>query len=156
MWTVDIPGFKKLKIQHLVFDFNGTLAIEGKLIKGVAEKLEELSKLFTLHVITADTFGQAASELKDVAVSLTVIQDNGQAKIKQQFIENLSAENVIAFGNGRNDRLMLKSAAIGILVLQKEGCFTESIQLADVVANNIIDATELILHPKRLIATLRD
>jgi soluble P-type ATPase len=50
---------------------------------------------------------------------------------------------------------MLKAAAIGIAVVGTEGAATEAVFAADVVTNNIADAFELLLKPKRLIATLR-
>ncbi|HKJ46485.1 MAG TPA: hypothetical protein VJ991_11715, partial [Balneolales bacterium] len=58
-------------------------------------------------------------------------------------------------GNGRNDRLMLDEAAVGIAVIQKEGASFQSLQAADVICTNIIDALELLVYPKRLTATLR-
>ena len=156
MWCLEIPGYKKLAIKHLVFDFNGTLTIEGKLIPGVSERLKKLSEQFELHVITADTFGQAADELKGLPVSLTVIQTSGQGETKKSFIEKLGANQVMAFGNGRNDRFMLREAALGIVVIQKEGASTMSLQAAAVVCPTIVDALDLLLYPKRLTATLRD
>lgn len=156
MWTIDIPGFKKLTIEHLVFDFNGTLAIDGKLIPGVSEPLKKLSEQFELHVITADTFGQAANELKGLPVTLKIIEGTGQAKVKEQFVEDLGKETVIAFGNGRNDRFMLQTAALGIVVFQKEGSATVTQQAATVICPTITDALNLLLNPKRLTATLRD
>ena len=35
MIAIDIPGYKKIELAHLVLDYNGTLAIDGKLIDGV-------------------------------------------------------------------------------------------------------------------------
>ncbi len=31
--TIDIPGFGKIDIKHVVFDYNGTIARDGELIK---------------------------------------------------------------------------------------------------------------------------
>lgn len=35
----DIPNFGSLALEHLVLDFNGTLAIDGKIQDGVTDKL---------------------------------------------------------------------------------------------------------------------
>ncbi|MBN2616016.1 MAG: hypothetical protein JXR71_10030 [Bacteroidales bacterium] len=156
MWSVDITGFKRLTIQHLVFDFNGTLAIDGKLIHGMSQRLQELAKQFTLHVVTADTFGQAAAELSSLPVQLNILQGKEQATAKLKYIELLGPEKVIALGNGRNDRMMLEKAALGILVIQQEGAATVSLQAADMICHTILDASDLILNPKRLVASLRD
>jgi len=59
MITIDIPGYKKLKLAHLVLDYNGTLACDGKMITGVKKCLTALAKPLKIHVITADTFGKA-------------------------------------------------------------------------------------------------
>ena len=61
----------------------------------------------------------------------------------------------MAVGNGRNDRLMLKEAALGIAVLQAEGAAAEALLAADVVAPDILAALDLLLAPEGLIATLR-
>jgi len=37
MLDVDIPGFARLQLKHLVLDFNGTLAVDGILPSGVKE-----------------------------------------------------------------------------------------------------------------------
>ena len=55
----------------------------------------------------------------------------------------------------RNDRLMLKEAALGIAVILKEGASAESVAAADVVCTDIVAALELLQNPLRLIATLR-
>jgi len=35
MLTIEIPGVRTLRIEHLVLDNNGTLACDGRLVKGV-------------------------------------------------------------------------------------------------------------------------
>ena len=66
MIFIDIPGYKKIEAEHLVLDYNGTLAIDGKLIDGVKPLLEKVSRKIKLHVLTADTFGTSARELKGI------------------------------------------------------------------------------------------
>jgi soluble P-type ATPase len=62
---------------------------------------------------------------------------------------------VITFGNGGNDVAMLRVAAIGVAILAGEGVAIEALQAADVLALGPVDAIDLVLKPKRLIATLR-
>jgi soluble P-type ATPase len=50
---------------------------------------------------------------------------------------------------------MLRLAAIGIVVMTPEGISTKAWQGADIVVGNPANAIELLLKPKRLIATLR-
>jgi len=156
MIRIDIPGFKKVEVEHLVLDYNGTLAIDGKLIDGVQPLLEKLSRKINLHVLTADTFGTSANALSGINCSLEILKEPFQDKQKEQFVTNLGENNVIAIGNGRNDALMLKSASLGIAVIQAEGAFTSTILNADIVCHTIVDALELLIFPKRMIATLRN
>jgi soluble P-type ATPase len=67
----------------------------------------------------------------------------------------LGAEHVVAVGNGRNDVAMFEAAALGIAVLGPEGAAGVLLQVADVVVPDVYVALELLLHPRRLKATLR-
>ncbi len=152
---VIIPGYTPLRLGHLALDFNGTLALDGRLIHGARERLAALSELLEIHVLTADTFGAVESELQGTGCSLVVIPRNREAESKFQYIQKLGPETTAAVGNGRNDRLMLEAAAVGIAVIQTEGASVQAIQSADVVTTSILDALDLFLYPLRLTATLR-
>ena len=155
MISIDIPGFRKLELAHLVSDYNGTLALDGKLLPGVAEALSELAPNIRIHVITADTFGLAKAQLAGLPINLTVTPAQAQAEAKLQFVAELGANAVVAIGNGRNDRKMLSAAALGIALIQREGGAAETFESADIVSTTILDALELLRSPKRLVATLR-
>ena len=155
MIHVELYEKKSLKLLNLVLDYNGTLAINGKLIEGVAERLNILEKNIAIHVITADTFGKAADNLHKINCRLTILKSSGQQKQKLEFITGLGRETVVAIGNGLNDKLMLEQAALGIVVIQAEGAAIKTLQGADVVSTNILDALDLLLNPMRLKATLR-
>ena len=155
MLAIDIPGFGDLRLEHLVLDFNGTLAVDGKLLRGVAPVLRELSAALQIHVITADTFGRAAEELASLPLQLLVIGNANQAGAKLAFVRRLDASSVAAIGNGRNDWKMLEAVALGIAVVQREGTSQMVLRHADVVVLGILDALELVQHPLRLTATLR-
>lgn len=45
MIKIDIPGRETIEIEHVVLDYNGTIALDGQLIAGAAERIRELSKL---------------------------------------------------------------------------------------------------------------
>jgi P-type E1-E2 ATPase len=153
---VDVPGVGALRLQHLVLDFNGTLAVDGELLPGVAERLTALAGRLSVHVMTADTHGTAARALARLPCSLAVAPPSRQAEAKRRFVESLGAEHVVAIGNGRNDRLMLEAARVGIAVLQREGAAAEALAAADVLVPTIEDALDLLAQPLRLVASLRD
>lgn len=155
MLIIDIPGFKTLEIHHLMLDFNGTLGIDGMLQHGVASRLEQLARHIEIHVVTANSHGNVREQLGGINCHIVIVDPKHQNLQKAEYLKNLGAENTIAIGNGRNDRLMLRKAAIGILTLQTEGAAVEALVMADVVVKDIHDALDLLLHPKRLLATLR-
>jgi P-type E1-E2 ATPase len=156
MLTFQIPGFQDLTIRHLVLDYNGTVAVDGKLVPGVKEILTELSHHVRIHVVTANTFGDVEEQLKGVPCQLSLLPPKNQDVEKEQLVESLNPATVISIGNGRNDARMLQRAAIGIVVIQKEGAAGEALRHADVVCTDIVSALELITHPLRLTATLRN
>jgi len=155
MIAVAIPGFGAFELRHLVLDYNGTLAVDGALVSGVRDALSALAEELEVHVITADTFGRAGIELKGLPVNLTIVPEGAQAEAKLAHVERLGAQSVFAIGNGRNDRLMLAAAAVGVAVVQAEGASAEAAGAADIVVTSITDALDLLREPKRLMATLR-
>jgi P-type E1-E2 ATPase len=152
---VDIPGYGTLTIEHIVFDFNGTLAMDGRLIDGVGLLLEALPAELTLHVLTADTFGTARTQIKGVNRPGLVFYNRGTPAEKLAYVRDLDASRVAAIGNGRNDGAMLEAAALGVVAINAEGAAVETLLKADIVCTSIIDALNLFLEPRRIIATLR-
>lgn len=155
MIEVAIPDFGSLKLEHLVLDYNGTLAVDGEPIDGVKDLLSVLAQQLTVHIITADTFGKVRSGMQGVDCVVSVLPPGRQDAAKLAYVRGLNPARAICVGNGRNDRLMLAEAALGIAVVLEEGAASETIQAADVVCKSIVSALELLLNPLRLVATLR-
>jgi len=156
MLNLEIPDFATLRLQHLVLDYNGTLAQDGKLLTGVTERLGLLKRNLQLHVLTADTFGNARTELANIPDARLVILDTqGQAQAKRDYVRELGSRITACIGNGRNDRLMLQEAALGIAVVQGEGAAGETLRAAHVVVRDIAGALDLLIQPLHLVATLR-
>jgi len=155
MIEISIPGDQTYTLHHLILDYNGTLAEDGVLIEGVPERLLNLSERLQVHVITADTFGAAQRELQGVPCEMVILPGDHQAQAKQAYLQNLGSAHCAAIGNGRNDRLMLESAALSVAVIQAEGAALQTCLAADVVVTDILAALDLFLFPKGLIATLR-
>lgn len=156
MLTLEVPGGRPLRLEHLVLDFNGTLACDGELIAGVSERLARLADRLSIHVVTADTFGTAARALAGLPCALVSLAAGGQAAAKLAFVRELGCERTACIGNGMNDRLMLEAAALGIAVVQREGAAPSALAAADVVCPGIVEALDLFVHPLRIAATLRD
>jgi len=141
MIELDIPGRGVVQLSHLVLDFNGTLALDGALMDGVAQRLTRVAGVVRVHVVTADTFGKAAAELEGIDCTVTVLEPGDQTAAKKRYVDALGAGGVVAMGNGRNDR--------------DEGAAVETLVAADVVCTSILDGLDLLLHPLRLKASLR-
>ena len=108
-----------------------------------------------MHVLTADTFGKVRSQLADYDFEVVVLPREAQDVAKERYVEDLGPSTVAAYGNGRNDRRMLSRAALGVVVVQKEGAASSTVVAADVVCPDILSGLDLLGEPLRLVATLR-
>ena len=152
---LDIPGFPALALAHLVLDFNGTLALDGRQREGVAPRLQALADTLAIHVVTGDTHGTARDQLRGLPVALAVLGPDHQAEAKLAYLRRLGSEACAAMGNGRNDRLMLGEAALGIAVTGPEGTSPEALHAAHLFVPDPCEALDLLAHPRRLVASLR-
>jgi P-type E1-E2 ATPase len=152
---ISIPNYKTIDIQHIVCDYNGTIAKDGILLPQVIESLQRLSQHYRIHVITADTFGSVASQLAGENIEIKILLSDNHTEEKSNYIKELGAEHCVALGNGNNDSDMLQQASIGIAILGDEGCSTQTLLHSDLLCKDIKDALDLLIYPKRLIATLR-
>ena len=164
-----IPGSGKLSLEHLVLDYNGTIADRGQILPGVAERLRKLCTMMTVHVITADTFGTVRAEVAalfpDEQRSGRLVVDilppresrpgRNEGEAKLDMLEGLGAGQCCAMGNGRNDVLMLKAAGLSFAVMGREGACAQAFMSADAAVTNILDALDLLLEPQCCTATLR-
>ena len=150
-----IANYKEIDIQHIVCDYNGTIAKDGIVVAEVKELFTKLNESYRVHVITADTFGSVHKQLDGYGVEVVVLSSDDHTKEKEDFIISLGADSCLSVGNGNNDSSMLKTSAIGISLLGDEGCSRDTLFASDIVCKSISEALMLILHPKRLIATLR-
>lgn len=150
-----VPGRAALDLRYAVFDYNGTLAVGGKLLPGVAESLHRLAGQVEVQVITADTFGSVEKELAGLQCRVIRLGAEAQSESKRDHVIAIGAEYTLAVGNGANDRLMLREAALSIAIVEGEGAFVQSLLAADIVCTSVHDVFGLLFSPDRLRATLR-
>jgi P-type E1-E2 ATPase len=155
MIEIDVPGWKLLRLSHAVLDVNGTLAVDGRLIDGVPDRLSALRRRLTIHLLTADTHGAQLDIDAQLGLTAHRLAPGGERAQKAEYVNQLGASSVAAIGNGSNDAGMLKAAALSIAVIGREGVSAEAIAAADVVVVGAADALDLLLNARRLIATLR-
>lgn len=155
MIEIIVSGYKTFKLEHLVLDYNGTMACDGDLLPGVKAGLKRLYNRLNLHVLTADTFGNVEKQLSGIEAAVVILGPDDQVHTKGDYVRRLGPEKTVCIGNGANDRLMLKEAALGIGVIQPEGAWTEALLAADIICTDIGAAITLLTNPKRLVATAR-
>ncbi|NIM93429.1 MAG: ATPase P [Anaerolineales bacterium] len=155
MIELNIPGRGVIRLDHLVSDVNGTLALDGNLIPGVVSAILRLSDRLTLHLLTADTHGRQDLIDQQLGIQAVRIPEGEEALAKADYVRQLGPERVVALGQGANDSGMLSEAVIGICILSKEGASIETLQAADIAVPDIETALDLIENPMRLVATLR-
>jgi P-type E1-E2 ATPase len=153
---VEIPGRDALRLSQLVLDLNGTIALDGELLPGVAERVAALRGALEIRIASADTFGRLDAIAAELGVGAARLRaGEPEAAQKAAIVRELGAEAVVAIGNGANDVAMLGAAALGIAVLGREGLAVGALQAADLVVPSIEDALDLLLKPRRLRASLR-
>jgi P-type E1-E2 ATPase len=150
-----VPGMGHYSIEHLILDLNGTIALDGRIIRGVKERLIALSKNVHIIVVTADTNKNAEKLLKDLPVALCTIEEAKESEQKARLVREKGREVAVSVGNGCNDVSMLQESAIGICVVGREGASREAVLASDLVVPGITDALDLLLKPNRLKASLR-
>jgi soluble P-type ATPase len=153
-----IPGHNPIEARHLVLDFNGTLAVDGVLAPGVADRLRELALPaygLSIHVVTADTNASARRQLDGLPCVVSILGPEAQDQAKLEYVQSIGAERTVAVGNGYNDRLMLAEAALGIVIIGQEGAAVQTVLASRVACHDIHSALDLLRYPQRLAATLR-
>ncbi len=155
MIRFEVPGTGTLTIENILFDYNGTLAVDGIPVAGVREKINTHAGKVNFHVITADTFGTVNKALSETACRVVTIPVEDQAKAKAAYLERLGPSVTLACGNGANDELMLKNAALGVAVMLEEGVNTRALMASDLVIRDILDLFAYLEKPGRVTACLR-
>jgi len=156
MLIYEIPGREDIKIENVVLDYNGTIAIDGKLIEGVEEKLSKLKAHVNIYILTADTYGTVEKECKEIYAEVLTFPKENAGESKNDIIKELGGENTLCIGNGFNDIPMFKESILSIAVIEGEGVSGKLLMQADIVTRSIIDALEIVLDKNKMKATLRN
>ena len=154
MLTINIPGRGEIVLSHLVLDYNGTIALDGRIIPGIAERLDALKDDLAIWVITADTHGTAARHCDGLPLTVLTHPTTEVGAIKADLVRSLSG-GVVTIGNGFNDVAMSEVADLSLCVLGPEGCCGKLVGACDILVRSIPDALDLLLKPDRIRATLR-
>jgi P-type E1-E2 ATPase len=155
MIKFNVPGTGEYELEHLVMDVNGTLAVDGQLMDGVAAKVAALRSNLTVHLLTADTHGKQTVIDQQLGLTAIRIAPGGESTQKAEYVRKLGSEKVAAIGQGANDAEMLAAARLGICVMSVEGVAKDTLLAADLIAPDTLSALELLEKPLRIVASLR-
>ena len=102
MIRIDVPGREIIEIEHVVLDYNGTIALDGQLIEGAAWRIRELCKSAHVYVLTADTYGTVRSQCDGLGAEVKTFPRANAAECKEEIVRALGGK-VACVGNGFND-----------------------------------------------------
>lgn len=154
MILVEIPGREALAIEHVLLDYNGTIAFDGMLVPDAAELIGQLAQQAHVAVLTADTYGSVHGQCDPLGVEVVTFPRAGAAAFKRDYAQALDGQ-VACLGNGFNDVGMFDGADLRIAVLDGEGAYAGLIAHADILARSATEGLDLLLNPDRIRATLR-
>jgi P-type E1-E2 ATPase len=146
------PDGQVTTLTHALFDFNGTLAVDGRVGHAVTARLARVAELLTCVVASADTHGTLAASGLPVRWQ-RVVEGREKAAIVQAW--QREGGRVAVIGNGRNDVEALRLADLALVVAGQEGVHRLALEAADAVFRSPVAALDALLHPARLVATLR-
>ncbi|NLC02650.1 MAG: HAD family hydrolase [Tissierellia bacterium] len=156
MIIYEIPGRDNIEIENVVFDYNGTIAVDGKLIHGVQELINILSDQANIYILTADTYGTVEKECININAKVLTFPKENAGENKKEIVEKLGGQRTICLGNGFNDIPMFEECILSIGIVEGEGMSGKLLSLADIVSRNIIEAINIILNKTMIKATLRN
>jgi P-type E1-E2 ATPase len=144
-----------IELSRVVLDLNGTLALDGRLLPGVASRVRNLRRRVDLLLVSGDTFGTAHGVARELDIPLRELEPLDQAGQKLRIVRQLGARSLAMIGNGRNDASALAEVALGICVIGPEGAAREALCASDIIVGSPESALDLLLNPARILATLR-
>lgn len=154
MILIERPGQEALQIDHLLIDFEGTLAMDRRVHPKAKDKINLLSKRLKIYIFAKEEKERVEEVLRRVRAEIVFLNQGDSSKQKLEFLNSLGGFRTAVIGNGVDDLPMLKEAALGMVILGKEGTSGALIQVANLIFTNVIDALDFLLKPLRQRATL--
>ena len=154
MIRIEIPGRDALSIEHVVLDYNGTIAVDGHVIEPLKARFRTLLEQVSVTVLTADTYGTVRAECEPLGLRVETFPRSEAAICKAEIVKGLTG-GVACFGNGFNDIAMFDLCDLAVAVIEGEGMCAGLLSHADVLVTSACDGLDLLLKPDHLRATLR-
>jgi len=154
MITMERPGQEPLRIEYILIDFEGTLAVDRRVHPKAKDKMNLLSRRTKIYVLAQGQDQVAKEVLKKVTAEVVHLKEGESSLGKLSLLNELGPQRTVAIGNGLDDVAMVENAGLGICVISREGTASEMVEKADLVVANILDALDFLLKPMRQQATL--
>lgn len=154
MITIQRPGQHPLEIEHLIIDYEGTLASDGRVHPKAKDKINLLAKRISVHILTKSEREKIEEQLRKLKAEILFFTEGDASKGKLDLLRKLGPEKTVTIGNGMDDAPMLEEAGFAICVIGKEGASGETLKRADLVVTNILNGLDFLLKPLRQKATL--
>ncbi len=154
MITILRPGQEPSEIDFILLDFEGTLASDRRVHPKAKDKINLLSKRTKIYILTKGEKEGVEEVLKKVKAEIVYLDEGKSSQQKLDLLRQLGVSRTVAIGNGVDDAPMMEEAGFSLCVIGKEGTSSETMDKADVVFMNILDALDFLLKPLRQKATL--
>lgn len=155
MITILRAGHEPLEIDSILIDFEGTLALDGRVHPKVKDKLNLLAKRARIHILTEEKKEKVEEVLRKVKAEIVYLSPGEGSREKSRCLEQAGPSRTVAIGNGVDDGEILEKAALGLAVLSREGTAASTAMKADLLFPAILDALDFLLKPLRQKATLK-
>jgi soluble P-type ATPase len=154
MISIQRPGQEPYEIDFILIDFDGTLASDRRVHPKAKDKINLLSKRTKIYILTKGEKEGVEEVLKKVKAEIVYLDEGKSSQQKLDLLRRLGVSRTVAVGNGVDDAPMMEEAGFSLCVIGKEGTFSETMNKADVVFTDILDALDFLLKPLRQRATL--
>ena len=91
----------------------------------------------------------SSKQMSALPCRVSVLGKENQAEAKLDYVRQLGLEQTVCIGNGRNDRLMLKAAVLGLAVVLAEGIAGETVPAAEKIFSIFEPHTDIIIKDRR-------
>jgi soluble P-type ATPase len=154
MISIQRPGMENLDIHFVLIDFEGTLAMDGRVHPKAKDKVNLLSKRATIIILTKSNREKVEEALRKMKVEILYVTEGDSSQQKLNALQRLGPHQTAVIGNGLDDVRIMEQAGLGMCVIGKEGASAEAMAKADLVVTHVLDALDFLLKPLRQRATL--
>ena len=154
MISIQRPGMEDLDIHFVLIDFEGTLAMDGRVHPKAKDKVNLLSKRATIYILTKSNREKVEETLRKMKAEILYVAEGDSSQQKLNVLQRLGPHQTAVIGNGLDDGQIMEQAGLGMCVIGKEGSSTEAMAKADLVVTHVLDALDFLLKPLRQRATL--